>query len=341
MGLNITTPFASKQFQEGFLAGTPAVFMFTFSDIAGDLFDPSDIDIIITEPDGTEAKTADSIDRVYLGEYAFRWDIPTTATIGAYTIEVIFVTETSSGPSTSSFSEKFIVGEVEGDSIWNVNRTNMRRFLELLISQTQKIPMFNEIGRLNKARTIAKFSFPRWNQVAGVDVYLGGSPKETGFTVDYVKGRIEFDNPLSFYDEVTADFNFRWFSDGELDEFLEQGINMVNIWPPVTSYSIVNIHTAAIWGIAAEYSAAVNVLRAWMMNIQFQEPAKIFGGLERRNEVFQHLNELKKNYEEDLYKMLEQKKYGPYEGLTKTYTTPEFTLPGGRSRWFRYLFKGG
>ena len=23
------------------------------------------------------------------------------------------------------------------------------------------------------------------------------------------------------------------------------------------------------------------------------------------------------------------------------YVTPEYTLPGGRSRWFRYLYKGG
>ena len=41
-----------------------------------------------------------------------------------------------------------------------------------------------------------------------------------------------------------------------------------------------------------------------------------------------------------LLKLYEQKKYGPYVGLTKTVTAPEFTLPGGRSRWFRYLFKG-
>ncbi len=338
MKVNITTPSASGELTEAFLAGSEAVFFFTFSDIAGDLFDPSDIDIVITEPDGTEAKTADSIDRLRLGQYAFLWNVPQTATSGAYTIRVTFVTETDDGPTTSSFTEKFIVGELEGTNIWSVNRTAMRRFLETLIGQTQRIPMFNEIGRLNKARTVAKFSFPRWNQSSGVDVYLNGSAKESGFTVDYIKGKIEFDNPLSAYDEVTADFNFRWFTDGELDDFVEQGINIVNIWPPQTNYSIFNIHTAAKWGIVAEHAAASYALRAWIMNIQFQEPAKIFGGnLDRVISTFQ---EQKKNYEEGMYKMLEQKKFGPYEGLTKTVTVPEFTLPGGRSRWFRYLFKG-
>ena len=87
-------------------------------------------------------------------------------------------------------------------------------------------------------------------------------------------------------------------------------------------------------------AAAVFIMQRWMTDILFQEPAKIFGGLDRANEIFAHMNELKKNYEDRLDKMLEQKKNFPYLGLTKTVTVPEFTLPGGRSRWFRYLFKG-
>ena len=44
--------------------------------------------------------------------------------------------------------------------------------------------------------------------------------------------------------------------------------------------------------------------------------------------------------EEDLNKMYEQKKFGPYVGLTRMVVVPEYTLPGGRSRWFRYMFTG-
>jgi hypothetical protein len=49
---------------------------------------------------------------------------------------------------------------------------------------------------------------------------------------------------------------------------------------------------------------------------------------------------LKKNYEEEFTRLLEQKKFGRYP-RTKAITVPEFTLPGGRSRWFRYMFGGG
>ena len=76
------------------------------------------------------------------------------------------------------------------------------------------------------------------------------------------------------------------------------------------------------------------------MDLHFQEPAKVFGGMDRADKLMGSFDTLKKNIEEDLNNWYEQKKFGPYLGLTKTYTTPEFTLPGGRSRWFRYLFKG-
>ena len=137
---------------------------------------------------------------------------------------------------------------------------------------------------------------------------------------------------------MKVSYNFRWFTDAELDGFLEQGVNIVNIWPPQSTYTVRTIDDR--WLIAAEYAAAVDVLRRWMMDILFQEPAKIFGGPQRANEIFGHMDTLKKNYEDRLNKMLEMKKYGPYVGLTRTVTIPEFTLPGGRSRWFRYLFKG-
>jgi len=208
----------------------------------------------------------------------------------------------------------------------------------------QRIPIQNNVLRFNKALTIGTTAFPRiatgrWNQPAGVKVYRNGDLMETGFSVDYWKGRVTFDNPISKYDEVTIDFNMRWFTDEELDAFIEQGINRVNIYPPASAYNIETIPDA--WIIVGLYGAAVDVYRRWMGDILFQEPAIIFGGMDRADKIFGHMESLKKNFEEDFYKLIEQKKFGPYTGLTMTVTMPEYTLPGGRSRWFRYLFKGG
>jgi len=73
--------------------------------------------------------------------------------------------------------------------------------------------------------------------------------------------------------------------------------------------------------------------------LQFQQPAQIFGGPEQAKQAFANFETLKQNYSSDWEKLLEQKKFGPYP-TTRMVVTPEYTLPGGRSRWFRYLFKG-
>jgi predicted amidohydrolase len=77
-----------------------------------------------------------------------------------------------------------------------------------------------------------------------------------------------------------------------------------------------------------------------MMSLAFQEPQQVFGGQEKASALVSNLDTLKKNYEEDFNKMLDAKKFGPYIGLTRVVVTPEYTLPGGRSRYFRYLFSG-
>lgn len=167
---------------------------------------------------------------------------------------------------------------------------------------------------------------------------MNGKLMTSGYSVDYLNGRIDFTHDIAEEDEVLCSYNFRWFTDLELDDFIEQGIGYVNMWPPQMNWTIITLPHP--WPVATITAAAVFVLQRWLMDILFQEPAKVFGGLERANEIFGHMNELKKNHEDRLDKMLENKKKFPYAGLTHTVTVPEFTLPGGRSRWFRYLFKG-
>ncbi len=341
----ITAPGATTIDSQGsFVVGTAAMFFLTFVDINGELFDPSDITVTILDPDGGLEKTISAGDKIELGQFSVSWNIPKTAAPGGYTLQIDYTFNTAQGDSAAVFTEKFVVLE-KGQGVMTLRRVAMRSYLESLIGYSQRIPIFREIARLNGNNTRAVLSFPGgiksgpWNQTAGVQVYINGDERETGYTVDYLKGRIDFTNPLSDHDEVTVNYNFRWFTDLELDSFIEQGVNLINIWTPQSVYTIEDIPDR--WIIGAEYAAAVDALRRWMMDVQFQEPAKIFGGLQRANDIFQHMSDLKKDYEEWLDKILEQKKWFPYLGLTKTVTVPEFTLPGGRSRWFRYLFKGG
>lgn len=320
-----------------FTLGTQAAFFYTFTDIQGNLYDPSSFAVEILDPSETVVDTADALDKLGTGEFAFAWDIPSTATTGKYTVRLTYTVETLDGPETQVNTQNFVV-VTSGSGFIAYKILATRAFLESLIGYTQRIPVWHEIVRFNKARTMGKLSFPRWNQSAGAEIYVNGDLQESGYTVNYVNGTVAFNYALSKEDEVLACYNFRWFTDQELDDFVEQGINTVNIWAPQTTYSIASVPD--MWIITSEYMAATMALRRWMMDVQFQEPAKIFGGLDRSKEVFSNFDTLKKNYEEMAVKMLDKKKYFSYVGLTKTITVPEYSLPGGRSRWFRYIFSG-
>jgi hypothetical protein len=83
--------------------------------------------------------------------------------------------------------------------------------------------------------------------------------------------------------------------------------------------------------------AATDAIREMMFALSFQEPQQVFGGPEGADRTFQRLDSLKKNWEEEWKMLFENKRLGPYPRMGLI-AVPEFTLPGSRSRWFRYLF---
>jgi len=321
-----------------FQVGTQACHFFYFTDILGQMYNPSDFEVEILNPSGTVTKTGTALDMVDLGVFAFVWAIPKTADTGTYTFNLTYTVETIDGPTVSLFSEDFIIIEAGAGGL-TLRQVSIRDALEALIKEAQMIPVFDEPMRLNKARTRGKLTFPRWNQTAEPEVFMNGEIMESGYAIDYFRGTVDFTSSISTYDEITASYNFRWFTDEELDLYIEQGINEVNIWPPQTIYSIGSIPDQ--WLVTAIYGAAIMAIRRLMFGLIYQQPIKIYGTMDRADKVHAMLETLKQNYLGERDKQLEQKKYGPYTGLTMTVTTPEFTLPGGRSRWFRQLFKGG
>ena len=112
----------------------------------------------------------------------------------------------------------------------------------------------------------------------------------------------------------------------------------MNFHPPASRFTLMALPMRYVAGVL--YGAARDALRELMMSLMFQEPQQVFGGSEKAGTLFSNFETLKQNYEKDFASLLEAKKFGPYIGLTKAIVTPEYTLPGGRSRYFRYLFSG-
>ena len=131
-----------------FIAGTTGLFFLTFSDINGELFDPSNIDMTISDSDGTEVDTIDSADWLEFGEFVTEWAIPSDQEPGLYTLRVDYTL----GSSTEFFTETFVVLEVDA-TVLDPVVVIYRKVLETLIGYTQRIPIFHEIRRLNEHRT--------------------------------------------------------------------------------------------------------------------------------------------------------------------------------------------
>lgn len=319
-----------------FSQGTVNNIFLKLTDIDGFARSAEGVTITIThEGSSTVVVDAVSTTTVADGYYFYEWNVASDALIGSYSIEWSYGYD---GSSYTALQSAVISEMPEDNSMYYGVVADLRTALEFHIRPVMNIPVYFEQARPSRDRQNFKFTFPRWNQGAGVRIYLNKEIVQAGIGVDYFLGRVTFAEPLTEYDTVYADYNFRWFDDRQLVRFLNNGLSRFNYYPPYSNYALTTMPTRAV--LPTIYGAAVDALREIMLSLSLQEPAFVFGGPEKAGNIHGQLDTLKKNYEDELQKMLEQKKFGPYAGLTRMIVVPEYTLPGGRSRWFRYMFTG-
>lgn len=327
---------ASAEYRGTFTQGTVGTVILRINDIDGGAVDPEVISYdIVKDSDSTPVVTDGVPEKVKTGIYVFDWDVPLDQTVGRYTVTWYY---TIDGEDFTAI-QSVVVADQSPDTLYYSGRlVLMRQSLELMIADAQGVPVYNQPAKPSRDKRTFYWTKGNWNQSRGTLIYLNKEVISDGFTVDFVKGCVVFDNLLTDADFVSATYNFRWFDDEKLDRFLANSIQVYNSYTPFTYYGIGNLPSSNI--AACLYGAAVDAIRSLMFSLNWREPAEFFGGPEMAQQRFQMLNELKKNYEETWKALLEQKKLFPYRGLTRAIVTPEYTLPGGRSRWFRYLFSG-
>lgn len=271
------------------------------------------------------------------GIYAYDWVIPWDQAVGTYVATWTYTVE----GQTSAEVQTIVVSGTDPyttQSLYDPRLVDMRTSLEYMLGAIMHIPIYQDIPKPSRDRITFQFSKGNWNTSSGVRVYINNTIQSGGYNINFKTGTIVFDNPLTQYDNVRADYNFRWFTDEKIDRFLSNALHMLNLYPAVTGYNLYQIPDRFLGLIF--YGAAVDAIREVLLSLTIQETQLIFGGPEAAKNVFSQLESLKKNYEETWMEGLKQKKYGPYKGLTKMIIVPEYTLPGGRSRWFRQLFSG-
>jgi hypothetical protein len=320
-----------------FTQGKLSTFMIKITDFDGDPTDALSLSATITNEAGSVVKTT-TPDKAQTGFYAFDWNIDPSQTPGKYVITWNFIVD---GVSMSELQHIIITEDDTNEDalLYTGNRYFFRLMLESYLLCAQSIPVYFEQAKPSIDNKTYRFTFPRWNQVTGVKVYRNKEIVTDNYELNFFKGYVTFDDIQTDYDIVNSDYNFAWFSDEELNQYLELAIMEVNQFPPHTGYTFDTLPEKYLPAVLRK--AAADALRKLMLCLQFQEPEQVFGGADAAQKKFSNMETLKKNFEDEWKLLMEQKKYGPYVGLTRMIVVPEYTLPGGRSRWFRYLFKSG
>lgn len=223
-------------------------------------------------------------------------------------------------------------------------------FSVIFLECAQNIPVYHEILKKNNeiAPTVYSSAFKNFNEKPDVIVrynqYIiepAGTAFTPSYTVDYENGRIIFNTPLEYNDEIDISYHFKFFTDEQINGFFKQAAAFWRIQPPYGGpTSIYGASTTEQYILML--GAATFAFRALLQCMAFQEPRLIFDNHSWEQGWTQVINLFKSLYEayaKDWEKAMEAKKLR----LPKisSVVTPEFSLPGGRSRLFRYMYKSG
>lgn len=310
--------------------------MFTaeFVTVVGQPVDVPDASIRIVGPGGVDTLLPTDMTHKFTGFYYYDWDIPNSLPVGTYTAVVsgsvdgtpnamsTYISIVAAGSPTPEGATQREVGLIDG--------------LNVYIDPINKIPIYNELARRSQDGTIFRFNWPRWN-MGNPEIRRNRKVITEGFQLDMDAGVVTFDRPQHETDVVQASYNFRLFSTNDMRRFIMDALNQINLEAPGTVYSVENVPDN--WVGVLLMGATKNAMKAAIQKLTFQEPRTIYGDPELAKEAIETYKALKENNEKEFAEEKKKLKRSRWPRPASV-VSPEFTLPGGRARWFRYLFSG-
>lgn len=297
----------------------------------------------IVEESGTvlDTLTATS-DRT--GLYYATWLVPTDQDPGKYYDRWTFKFDNQEERTEMTYFHVYLADTFMnfGGSATSVELTDrMANLINALVNdfiyEAQHIPLYWEQGMRTTDSTMFDFAFSNWNQDPKPLVRKNGLLMTDGWVVDYQAGSVFFETPPEETDDITVAYSFAYFSVEELASFLNEGLRAMNALPPASwSYRSVN-QIPGYWEYGVLLQAAIHAMRRLVMGLNFQERAIIFGeDPDRARATQQQFQQLYQDYSSLWTEIAD----GIKRALPTTamIVVPEYTLPGGRSRWFRYLY---
>lgn len=316
-----------------FAQGQTATLTAQFVTNVGMPVDVPDAMIQILGPSAVPVLIPTAMNRAFTGFYFYDYVIPNSLPVNTYTV---VITGTVIGvPSAMSIFLQIVPAGTVTAATATQHATAVAAAMDRYIGCAQRIPIYRELAQRDATKTRYHLTWPRWN-LSNHRIYLNGEEITDGFTIDLDNAIITFAKPLHPTDIIEASYNFRFFSDMDILGFLSDAISQINIQPPQSTFTVDNFPDAFI-GVAL-LGASKNAMKQLIFCLSLQEPATIFGGIDGAKNAIDNFKYLKDNNEKefaDAAQTLKTKQ--PYPKISAI-VQPEYTLPGGRSRWFRYLF---
>lgn len=265
---------------------------------------------------------------------------------------------------------------IEKDSLESVLSTSqpfsgdellMKSSLRYELQSLLNVPIYDEEIIFSGDRTRASVAFPYWNFFPRPELRITGFsedgnrdpmitlsenspiyktkngannyPAGLKFKTDYM-GNIFFldasDAPTQVhqYDTILASYSIKLFTGSHMNHALHMALQSVNSQPGSSKYSTVT-SAPYYYEPALIIGASYYLLRSLLTSLTQRQKRLLLEDPDAK--IIDDLRNTTTMYKEEFEKMLEKLPIARLPN-TRTITVPEYNMPGGRSRFFRFAF---
>jgi hypothetical protein len=174
--------------------------------------------------------------------------------------------------------------------------------------------------------------------------YTDGNNYPNGLMVKYdFMGNIYFidenGSPVEIhsYDNVLISYSIKMITNDHMNSSLYMALQSINAQPGASKYRQVS-DAPYYYDPALVYGAAYYILRSLLVSLTSRQRRLLIEDPDAR--IADDIRQSATMYKEEFDKMLEKLPIAFYPGI-RSVVVPEFNMPGGRSRFFRYIWNIG
>jgi len=261
----------------------------------------------------------------YYDIWTFKWDSNTP-------VEAVFEFDVHPAGQVNFWSSPAIVNQIS-DNVLAMIRDLSNDF----IYEAQHIPVYWEQAYRTEDVDTVTTAYGNWNRDFK-PLVRKNNRLVTDWVVDY-NGRIRFNSSLDPEDTVYVTYKFAYFSSEEMLDFLMAGLYAMNGTPPASETYMGLGGMPFVWVYGVLLYAAMTAFQRLVFGLAWQERAIIYGETpELQQRAMDNIAKIYADYNETWKEWAKNIKSRKLPGISMI-VTPEYTLPGGRSRWFRYMYK--